>query len=332
MNLQFLDQAASLVRRKRFVQRSRLVRVQVVLHQHNLIGVGVAHIDQILDRLSIIHTGAAFGHFHVTLASERFEHHEHIRRAVALVFIIGRRQTPRSSGNRRARFLDQLLAGFVETNQRTLGIVGPMIDLQHVFHRTNKVRILIRLNHPALVQPRLQLVFFSVVRTVSALMESTSCNSTILSANNCKVQRARPSGALPQAITMSRASVAPSIFLMRRWQLGRRASAASRPSSTSRCRSRWTVDAPTSKASAISGSDQAGPSTSAFKRILARKSLSAATRLPASNSCNDWRSESFKRATYLASLPIVRSFSGNHEDGAIIQNAAGPVNSGLTVH
>ena len=181
MHLQFLAQATSVIGRKRFIQRGGFVRGQVVLSQHDLLRVGVSHLDQLLDRLSVIQRRTAFGHLHLSLAAERLEHHEKIRRAVALVLVVGRRGATGGRGHGRAGRLHQ-----------------------------------------------------------------------------------------------------------------------------------WIVGNPTSKASAISVSDECPTSTSALRSILARKALSAATRLPDINACNDWRAASVNRTTSLASLPLVRSFPHNH--------------------
>src|SRR5262249_1890734 len=260
-----------------------------------------------------VHGRPPFGHGDVSSATERLEHHEQVGRAVALVLVIGGGRAPGGRRDRRPGLLHQLLARLVETHHGALGVVRPLIDLQHIFHRADKVSVLIRGNHPLLLQPGLQRVFFSVSRTVSVAIESTTSNSTSLSARSFKVQRARPSGGRLQAMAISRASFAPSSFGGRPTDTGRRNSAASNPSSTSPWRRRWIVDGPTSRASAISVSGKASPSASAFRTIRARRARSAATRLPESNACKDRRSASVNRTTYLASLPTGRSFSKGGE-------------------
>jgi len=52
--------------------------------------------------------------------------------------------------------------------------------------------------------PRLELRFFNNRRTCSCEYDSAKPSSTILSANNRNVQRARPSGALLQATAIKR--------------------------------------------------------------------------------------------------------------------------------
>src|SRR5205807_9766824 len=122
-----------------------------------------------------------------------------------------------------------------------LFIVGSVVNLQDIFHRTDEFGIGLRRDAPLLLQPRLEFVFFSVRRTVSVDTVSTTSNSTNLSANSRKVQRARPRGGSEQAMAMRRASALPSSV---RGRLGRscflRPKAASKPCSTNRSRRRST--------------------------------------------------------------------------------------------
>ena len=92
-----------------------------------------------------------------------------------------------------------------------------VVNLQHVLHGADELSIALRRDAPALLQPRLELVFFSVWRTVSAQILSTISHSTSRSASNCSVQRARPSGGWEQAKAINWASSWPSSFLGRRF-------------------------------------------------------------------------------------------------------------------
>src|SRR6516164_11679367 len=98
-------------------------------------------------------------------------------------------------GDRRARLNDQLLGSLVETHQRTLRIVRPLIDLQHVFHVGDKGRAGVRRNHPLLLEVGFENVFFSVRPIVLSLARSTMCSSATFSSSRRRLQRAKPSGA-----------------------------------------------------------------------------------------------------------------------------------------
>src|SRR5205814_3767212 len=98
---------------------------------------------------------------------------------------------------------DQLLARLIQAHLRPPRVVGPVVDLQHVFHRADELGVRLRRDAPLLPQPRLELVFLSTCRTVSSAMVSTTCNSTNLSASSCNVQAPRPLGGDEQARAMS---------------------------------------------------------------------------------------------------------------------------------
>ena len=73
-------------------------------------------------------------------------------------------------GLRRQRIADlsdQLLAALVHADHGSAGVVWAMVHLQDVFHRRHEFGRGPRGQAPAFLQPRLELVFFSVRRTVS---------------------------------------------------------------------------------------------------------------------------------------------------------------------
>src|SRR5436190_23362266 len=104
------------------------------------------------------------------------EHHEQIGDAIAFVFVIVTRLASWLRRDGRACLDDQLLRGLVETHERTLRIVWPLIDLQHVFHAGDKGRAGVGRNHPLLLAARFENVFFSVRAIVVSLDRSTMCS------------------------------------------------------------------------------------------------------------------------------------------------------------
>src|SRR5262249_26258594 len=152
-----------------------------------------------------------------------------------------------------------LLTALVQADLRPLGVVGPGVDVQHVLQRRHEAGVGLGRQHPVLLQPRLDLVFFSARQTVAGSMLSTTSISTSLSANSFIVQRACPSGGGLQASAASRASWAPSSLRYSR-PLGRfRCTAASGPCCTNFLRTRATVAALVSRASAMRSSASPGP-------------------------------------------------------------------------
>jgi len=53
-------------------------------------------------------------------------------------------------------------AGFVHVDHWALGIIGLLVEFQHLFHVGHKVRTFLRWNHPALMQVRFERVFLRV--------------------------------------------------------------------------------------------------------------------------------------------------------------------------
>src|ERR1700730_9062890 len=259
------------------------------------------HVGQLPQHVGIIDGGVAVGDFDMSPAFQRREHHEQIGHAIAFVFVIVTLRSSRFGGDRRARLDDQLLRGFVEAHQGTLGIVRPVIDLQHIFHAGDKGRAGVGRNHPLLPQMRFDTVFFSVRPIVLSLARSTMCSSTTFSSSKRRLHRAKPSGAGERVSAINLASAAPS-KIRGGADLGLylRVNTASKPSSTSWRRVRSMVAMLVSSAAAIALSLQPSPAsdTSAFKRMRAFLS-SWAERLPLRiNSLSRSRSSSVSLTTY----------------------------------
>ena len=130
-------------------------------------------------------------------------------------------------------------------------------------------------------------------------MLSTISNSTSLSPSSRSVQRAWPSGGAEQASATSFASPAPSSFRGLRLTCLRRSTAASRPSSTQRLRTRSTVEAPTPRTDAISASVRppSSRSSSANSRMCACFRRYAAA-FPFTIPDNSARSSALSRTRY----------------------------------
>ena len=58
--------------------------------------------------------------------------------------------------------LHLLFAGLIQTHQNLILLVFTVIDFQHVLHGADKLRAPLRREAPALFQPGLEFVFFSV--------------------------------------------------------------------------------------------------------------------------------------------------------------------------
>src|SRR6266511_2429107 len=296
MNLQLLGQAPGLSRRERLVERGGAMGVKLVHHLDDPLRFRVLDIDQVSDGVRPIDARAVVGNLDPAPPGQRLEEHEQVADALALVLEVIALDLTGARWQRPACLTDQLLRGLIHADQRPLRVVGPRVDVQHILQVVDKLGIRRGRNAPLLLPPGLQFVFFKVRRTVSYERLSTYVSSTILSASNCKVQRAAPVGGGLQAKAIKCASWRPS-SLRNRGFSGRRGSrAAAKLSSTKRRRTRSMVGMLTSTASAIAASVQAAPFGlwSALRRMRAWASLRAAPFPAPIKSWSVWRSSGVK--------------------------------------
>src|SRR5271156_4895705 len=301
MPLETLGEAASFLGGESRVERGRRMRVQVVLNQYDLFGVGKMHVGQFLEHLCVIDGGVMVGDLDFAPALQRSERHEYVGHAVALVLVIVPDRLSWLGRDRLARLDDQLFGSLVQTKQGTIGITRLLVGFQHVFHRRDEGRVGVGWNHPLPIAVRLESVFFRVRPIVLSLAFSTMFNSTTFSSSNRRLQRANPSGAGEQVSAINFASDAPS-KVRRRAEFGLclRFSAPSNPSSTRRRRRRPILLTLVSSASEIALSLQPSPASemSAFSRIRAFVSNCAGCLPPEVNASSRSRSSALHLTTY----------------------------------
>src|SRR6201987_4042108 len=88
MEINLVQDPTSLCRRECLVQARPVMRVQVILHQSNLLRLGVMHVDQLPNTLGIIASGTAFAHLDVTPAPQGFAHQQLVAYSLPLILII----------------------------------------------------------------------------------------------------------------------------------------------------------------------------------------------------------------------------------------------------
>src|SRR5437588_12290661 len=103
-----------------------------------------------------------------------------------------------------------VLPPLIHADLRMGGIIRTRVDREHIFHMIHKVGVGLRRNTPALLQPRLEFVFFNTCRIVSWLTLSTISSSTTFSRTSRRLQRSTPSGFGPQSSATRCASASPS--------------------------------------------------------------------------------------------------------------------------
>src|SRR5258708_11216650 len=224
------------------------MRVQIVHHQHNLLGAGVMHVDQFARKVCPVDFGPSSPHLEKTLASQRFAGDKDVTVAIGIILIVDALGMAWLHGQGLPQFRDQLFAPFIQTDVWTLCIVGARVALQDLFHMVDEVGIGLWRNAPLSLQPRFQLVFFTTCRTVSWLTLSTISSSTNLSATRRRLQRSYPCGAGLHSRATRCASCSPSsLRFWDRFGGGRPLSAPSKPPSAKSSPPPHTPHSPPSK-------------------------------------------------------------------------------------
>src|SRR5262249_30177888 len=151
------------------VQTATAVRVQVVLHQQNLLRLGVIYIDQLFDTLRVVPPRPPVRHPDMTPTTQRLAHHEQVARPFALVLAIHLGALANAWRPRLAHLAEELSARFVEAHDRSPRVVGQHIGLDHVLHAPDELPVRGRWHAPGDDNPRVDVVFFRAWRTVSVL-------------------------------------------------------------------------------------------------------------------------------------------------------------------
>src|SRR5215211_263027 len=160
---------------------------------------------------------------------------------------------------RRCCLCQQLPAGLVQAHLRPLRVVGTGVDIEDILHAPDELGIGLRRDAPLFLQVGLEFVCFKTWRTVSYETVSTTSRATSLSASILSVQCFLPVGGSLQARAIKRASCSPSSLRWYSRSGALRLKAPFNPPLTYRCRTRATVESPTSSASAMAASDQPAP-------------------------------------------------------------------------
>jgi hypothetical protein len=122
----------------------------VVLHQHDLLGIGVVDIDQVLDAVRPVDAGAPVADHDVAPASQRLGHQEQVAHAPALILVILSGWSARRHRVGRADLAEQLAAGLVQADLGAARVIRAGGDRQHVLHPPAELGILLGRDAPAL--------------------------------------------------------------------------------------------------------------------------------------------------------------------------------------
>ena len=138
-------------------RESKPMRIQVVEHDANDLGVGIGG-DDVPHAVREFDLGTSLHDQDIAPTLLGFADHHQIAHAVTLVLGVLTRRPARFNRQRCAHFANQLLRTFVEAHHRTCRIIRCRVQVKHVFHRGDKLRADLR-NAPLLHLPGLQGVF-----------------------------------------------------------------------------------------------------------------------------------------------------------------------------
>ncbi len=140
--------------------------VQVVLNQHDGLGLGKVNIAGFLEHMGVINGPAVRGRLDMAPTLEWREQHEQIGGAIAFVFMVVAGGDARRHWHEGTGFGSELLGGFVKTNEWPAAIMGAGVERQNIFHGRHESRVRFGRNDPVFAQMRFEMVFLSARPTV----------------------------------------------------------------------------------------------------------------------------------------------------------------------
>src|SRR5215204_705226 len=213
MPFQLVQDTPRFLWRERLVQGPHRMGVEIVRHQHDLLGCGEVLVYQLLQLVSEVHSRTPLGNCYPAPPRQRLTQHEDVGHPSSLVLVVLSAITRHLLIWARswwewcsAWWLSaQFLALLVHAHLRVVRIVWSMEHLQHILHLGYElgcgggIRVVPHRYAPILHRPRTKPVFLSRLCTPMLVMVSMYPSSTILSASSRSVQRSLPWGGAEQA-------------------------------------------------------------------------------------------------------------------------------------
>ncbi len=165
------------------------MRAPVVADHHHCLGIGIRFLEEGAQEVGRVRVGMPLGHLHASASGERFDPQEQIGFAQALILIVFLGCLSGLHRQRSVRRVAQLFTSFIEANERAQGIVGTLVDIQHVFH-LGDIAGRGRADAPGLHLPGFERVFLSRSQTVVWSRASTRPSSITREVSRRTVQRA----------------------------------------------------------------------------------------------------------------------------------------------
>src|SRR6266700_3313899 len=172
-DVQPVREGLGLFPRKDFVERGGRVRIEVVHHDHHLARFRIVFFQHLLHEQRPIFLRAVLSYFEGAFACQRLIGNEQIGAAFFFITVVFPRNLSRLGRLRWILVLDEILPHLIHTDPGNGWVIGLAVHIEDILDVIDKVSVCFLWEASRLFKPRLELVFLSVVLTVSGLICST---------------------------------------------------------------------------------------------------------------------------------------------------------------
>jgi hypothetical protein len=167
VDLELVAEALGLGGWEGFVERGGSMSAELIHHQDDLLGLGMADIDEVLDLPRPIDSSAPSGHGELACAEQRLGETEDVGDTSANILVVVALGSACLGRYWDAGLADELSGHLIQADQGSLGVEGPGVDVKDILHLADELGVGLRRNHPFLLPPGSKLVCFKARRTVS---------------------------------------------------------------------------------------------------------------------------------------------------------------------
>lgn len=157
------------------------MRIQNVNSQPNFDCLRAWFIKSLLNLLWPIFSGAAFGGGNMPLAGQRFNSHKYLGYTISHIFILNTSRFSRLARNCCMNFIDQLLAGLVQTDHQIILIIRQVVHFQDILHRRYKGCTSFWWDFPVFFGMRFAFIFLITCCTVMCETDGASEQARVIS-------------------------------------------------------------------------------------------------------------------------------------------------------
>ena len=142
------------------------MRIEIIHHQHDFLGMGVMKINDLTHKQNPVLFGAPLAHLHLTGSCFWFHTYEEATHSFPFIFVVHPLIDPFFHRKWLSGMSQKLFTSFIQTQLWKTLIIRTLVDLQHIFHVIDKVRIRFCRDAEGLLQPGFEFILFNVTHTV----------------------------------------------------------------------------------------------------------------------------------------------------------------------